>query len=90
MAKLACYLQAQARFAHPWSAGEREQAHLWAREERLGSLHGLLAANQWSERPGEGRRDELDSVTWRWLWKNDKVVLHILSPLQPQAMVSTA
>ncbi len=42
----------------------------------MDSLHLLLTANQQRERYWEGMCDKLGCVTWRWLRKDDDVVLH--------------
>src|SRR5205085_5560869 len=80
-------LKRQARFAHARRAGEGEQAHFWAQEQRLDRLHLLLTANKLCEGDRQSRPDKLGFVTWRELRKDDNVILHIQSLPHVQAIV---
>jgi len=72
-------LEREARFAHTSRAGEGKQADVWTQEQSVESLHLVLTANQRRKRDREGMRDKLGCVIWRWLRKDDDVVLHRLS-----------
>src|SRR5205085_1083741 len=51
-------LKRQTRFAHARRAGEGEQAHFWAQEQRLDRLHLLLTANKLCEGDRQSRPDK--------------------------------
>src|SRR5690349_2248617 len=82
--------ECEARFTYARCASKSEQAHVGAREQRFDRLHLLPTANQRREGDRKGLYDWLNSITRRWLWKNDEIVLHIQSLSSVQAMLSTA